>query len=112
MCLLLPAVAADGVGNLGAEQNHLSVPLADHGAWATAMNNLGIMPMGISGQPLVSGTFYSKLLMLISPPSFNPWLLIIFIIYSVFSLIIYILAVLIFSTFQPAIHHPSLCGST
>uniref|UniRef100_A0A3Q1AM67 RRM domain-containing protein n=1 Tax=Amphiprion ocellaris TaxID=80972 RepID=A0A3Q1AM67_AMPOC len=35
-------------------QNHLSVPVADHGAWATAMNNLGIMPVGISGQQLVS----------------------------------------------------------
>ncbi|XP_005475351.1 ecto-NOX disulfide-thiol exchanger 1 isoform X2 [Oreochromis niloticus] len=46
--------SADGVGNLGAEQNHISVPVADHGAWATAMNNLGIMPMGISGQQLVS----------------------------------------------------------
>ncbi|XP_069389314.1 ecto-NOX disulfide-thiol exchanger 1 [Paralichthys olivaceus] len=42
----------DGVGTLAAEQNHLSV--TDHGAWATAMNNLGIMPVGISGQPLVS----------------------------------------------------------
>uniref|UniRef100_A0AAQ5YMK9 RRM domain-containing protein n=1 Tax=Amphiprion ocellaris TaxID=80972 RepID=A0AAQ5YMK9_AMPOC len=46
--------SADGVGSLGAEQNHLSVPVADHGAWATAMNNLGIMPVGISGQQLVS----------------------------------------------------------
>ncbi|XP_023192545.1 ecto-NOX disulfide-thiol exchanger 1 isoform X1 [Xiphophorus maculatus] len=48
------ASAADGPGNLGAEQNPLSVPVADHGAWATAMNNLGIMPVGISGQQLVS----------------------------------------------------------
>ncbi|XP_040003511.1 ecto-NOX disulfide-thiol exchanger 1 isoform X2 [Xiphias gladius] len=48
------ASAADGVGSLGAEQNHLSVPVTDHGAWATAMNNLGIMPVGISGQQLVS----------------------------------------------------------
>uniref|UniRef100_A0A8C9Z7N1 Ecto-NOX disulfide-thiol exchanger 1 n=1 Tax=Sander lucioperca TaxID=283035 RepID=A0A8C9Z7N1_SANLU len=38
-------MAADGV-----EQN----PLSDPGAWATAMNNLGILPVGISGQPLVS----------------------------------------------------------
>ncbi|KAF1383058.1 hypothetical protein PFLUV_G00150330 [Perca fluviatilis] len=34
----------------GAEQSALSDP----GAWATAMNNLGIVPVGISGQPLVS----------------------------------------------------------
>ncbi|XP_043987707.1 ecto-NOX disulfide-thiol exchanger 1 isoform X2 [Gambusia affinis] len=46
--------SADGPGNLGAEQNPLNVPIADHGAWATAMNNLGIMPVGISGQQLVS----------------------------------------------------------
>uniref|UniRef100_A0A672JAI0 Ecto-NOX disulfide-thiol exchanger 1 n=1 Tax=Salarias fasciatus TaxID=181472 RepID=A0A672JAI0_SALFA len=31
-----------------------SVPVADHGAWATAMNNLGIVPVGIGGQQLVS----------------------------------------------------------
>uniref|UniRef100_A0A667ZJZ1 Ecto-NOX disulfide-thiol exchanger 1 n=1 Tax=Myripristis murdjan TaxID=586833 RepID=A0A667ZJZ1_9TELE len=48
------ASTADGVGSLGAEQNHLNVPVADHGAWATAMNNLGIVPMGLSGQQLVS----------------------------------------------------------
>uniref|UniRef100_A0A3B4T9E3 Ecto-NOX disulfide-thiol exchanger 1 n=1 Tax=Seriola dumerili TaxID=41447 RepID=A0A3B4T9E3_SERDU len=30
----------------------MSVPVTDHGAWATAMNNLGIMPVGISGQQL------------------------------------------------------------
>ncbi|CAB1347196.1 unnamed protein product [Coregonus sp. 'balchen'] len=51
--------AADGVGSLrslGVEQ-HLSVHdhvVNDHGAWATAMNNLGIVPMGLSGQQLVS----------------------------------------------------------
>ncbi|XP_013885885.1 ecto-NOX disulfide-thiol exchanger 1 isoform X2 [Austrofundulus limnaeus] len=46
--------SADGAGSLGPEQNHLNVPVADHGPWATAMNNLGILPVGISGQPLVS----------------------------------------------------------
>uniref|UniRef100_A0A3B3VZ01 Ecto-NOX disulfide-thiol exchanger 1 n=1 Tax=Poecilia latipinna TaxID=48699 RepID=A0A3B3VZ01_9TELE len=50
----LEDMRADGPGNLGAEQNPLSIPVADHGAWATAMNNLGIMPVGISGQQLVS----------------------------------------------------------
>lgn len=53
--LFLLFAAADGAGGLGSEQNHLSVPVADHGPWATAMNNLGILPVGISGQPLVSG---------------------------------------------------------
>ncbi|XP_038151550.1 ecto-NOX disulfide-thiol exchanger 1 isoform X2 [Cyprinodon tularosa] len=46
--------SADGPGNIGAEQDQLNVPVADHGAWATAMNNLGIMTVGISGQQLVS----------------------------------------------------------
>lgn len=50
----LPA-AADGIGGLGTEQTHLNVPVTDPSAWATAMNNLGIMPMGLSGQQLVSG---------------------------------------------------------
>ncbi|XP_026865401.2 ecto-NOX disulfide-thiol exchanger 1 isoform X1 [Electrophorus electricus] len=46
--------AADSIGALGTEQTHLSVPVTDPGAWATAMNNLGIVPMGLAGQQLVS----------------------------------------------------------
>ncbi|RXN20979.1 ecto-NOX disulfide-thiol exchanger 1 isoform X1 [Labeo rohita] len=46
--------AADGIGSLGTEQSHINVPVADPGAWATAMNNLGIVPMGLTGQQLVS----------------------------------------------------------
>ncbi|KAK2850058.1 hypothetical protein Q7C36_008841 [Tachysurus vachellii] len=48
------ASAADGIGGLGTEQTHLNVPVADPSAWATAMNNLGIMPIGLTGQQLVS----------------------------------------------------------
>ncbi|XP_018584899.2 ecto-NOX disulfide-thiol exchanger 1-like isoform X2 [Scleropages formosus] len=48
------ASAADGPGSVGSEQPHLTVPVADHGAWTTAMNNLGIVPMGLTGQQLVS----------------------------------------------------------
>ncbi|KTG44719.1 hypothetical protein cypCar_00030337 [Cyprinus carpio] len=48
------ASAADGIGSLGTEQSHITVPVADPGAWATAMNNLGIVPMGLTGQQLVS----------------------------------------------------------
>ncbi|XP_075995060.1 ecto-NOX disulfide-thiol exchanger 1 [Genypterus blacodes] len=48
------ASAAEGVGSLGLEQNHLSIPVTDHGAWATAMNNLGMVPVSLSGQQLVS----------------------------------------------------------
>uniref|UniRef100_A0A8C6UYB8 Ecto-NOX disulfide-thiol exchanger 1 n=1 Tax=Neogobius melanostomus TaxID=47308 RepID=A0A8C6UYB8_9GOBI len=32
----------------------LSVPASEPGAWATAMNNLGIVPMGLNGGPLVT----------------------------------------------------------
>lgn len=48
------ASAADGIGSLGTEQSHITVPVADPGAWATAMNNLGIVPMSLTGQQLVS----------------------------------------------------------
>ncbi|KAM6970774.1 ecto-NOX disulfide-thiol exchanger 1 [Aplochiton taeniatus] len=51
------ASAADGVrglGSMGPEQPHLNMPLTEHGAWTTAMNNLGIVPMGINGQQLVA----------------------------------------------------------
>lgn len=53
LCFL--SAAADGIGGLGTEQTHLNVPVADPSAWATAMNNLGIMPIGLTGQQLVSG---------------------------------------------------------
>lgn len=53
LCFL--SAAADGIGGLSTEQTHLNVPVADPSAWATAMNNLGIMPMGLTGQQLVSG---------------------------------------------------------
>uniref|UniRef100_A0A8C9T662 Ecto-NOX disulfide-thiol exchanger 1 n=1 Tax=Scleropages formosus TaxID=113540 RepID=A0A8C9T662_SCLFO len=44
--------AADEMGTLGPEQTHAGVPVADPTAWTTAMNNLGIVPMGVAGQPL------------------------------------------------------------
>ncbi|KAI4785116.1 hypothetical protein KUCAC02_037962, partial [Chaenocephalus aceratus] len=30
------------------------IPVSEHGAWATAMNNLGILPVGLRGPPLLS----------------------------------------------------------
>lgn len=63
LLFLLSPAAADGIGSLrslrslGPEQ-HLSAHdhvVNDHGAWATAMNNLGIVPMGLGRQQLVSG---------------------------------------------------------
>ncbi|KAK1902817.1 Ecto-NOX disulfide-thiol exchanger 1 [Dissostichus eleginoides] len=34
--------------------SELSVPVSEHRAWATAMNNLGILPVGLRGPPLLS----------------------------------------------------------
>ncbi|XP_077465938.1 ecto-NOX disulfide-thiol exchanger 2 isoform X4 [Stigmatopora argus] len=35
------------------ESNSISMPMSDPNAWATAMNNLGMPPMGITAQPLL-----------------------------------------------------------
>uniref|UniRef100_A0A8C4RX34 Ecto-NOX disulfide-thiol exchanger 1 n=1 Tax=Erpetoichthys calabaricus TaxID=27687 RepID=A0A8C4RX34_ERPCA len=50
-CLL---AAEEGLGSVGADRTHISVPVTDPTAWATAVN-LGIVPMGLTGQQLVSG---------------------------------------------------------
>ncbi|XP_034089927.1 ecto-NOX disulfide-thiol exchanger 1-like isoform X2 [Gymnodraco acuticeps] len=34
--------------------SELSIPVSEHGAWATAMNNLGILPVGLRGPPLLT----------------------------------------------------------
>lgn len=34
----------------------MGLPMSDPTAWATAMNNLGMAPMGMTGQPLLPGT--------------------------------------------------------
>ena len=34
----------------------MTMPMTDPNAWATAMNNLGMAPMGLTGQPLMPGT--------------------------------------------------------
>lgn len=33
----------------------MGLPMSDPSAWATAMNNLGMAPMGMTGQPLLPG---------------------------------------------------------
>ncbi|XP_039601214.1 ecto-NOX disulfide-thiol exchanger 1 [Polypterus senegalus] len=47
------AGAEEGLGSVGADRTHISVPVTDPAAWATAVN-LGIVPMGLTGQQLVS----------------------------------------------------------
>ncbi|XP_052010792.1 ecto-NOX disulfide-thiol exchanger 2-like isoform X4 [Xyrauchen texanus] len=36
------------------DSNSLAMPMSDPSAWATAMNNLGMAPMGMTGQPIIS----------------------------------------------------------
>ncbi|XP_051514921.1 ecto-NOX disulfide-thiol exchanger 2-like isoform X4 [Myxocyprinus asiaticus] len=36
------------------DSNSLAMPMSDPNAWATAMNNLGMAPMGMTGQPIMS----------------------------------------------------------
>jgi len=33
----------------------MGLPMSDPAAWTTAMNNLGMAPMGMTGQPLLPG---------------------------------------------------------
>ncbi|XP_042196545.1 ecto-NOX disulfide-thiol exchanger 2 isoform X2 [Callorhinchus milii] len=47
-------IAADGIRSLGLDSSPLGMSMSDPTAWATAMNNLGMAPMGITGQPLMS----------------------------------------------------------
>ncbi|XP_061895928.1 ecto-NOX disulfide-thiol exchanger 2 isoform X2 [Entelurus aequoreus] len=41
----------EGIHNMPMESSSISMPMSDPNAWATAMNNLGMPPMGITGQP-------------------------------------------------------------
>lgn len=47
---------AEGICNMTMDSNSITMPMSDPNAWATAMNNLGMPPMGITGQPLMPGT--------------------------------------------------------
>ncbi|XP_069495415.1 ecto-NOX disulfide-thiol exchanger 1 isoform X2 [Ambystoma mexicanum] len=53
----LPAMAtADTLGSITLEGAHLAMSVTDPTAWATAMNNLGMVPIGLAGQQLVSNS--------------------------------------------------------
>ncbi|XP_006803291.1 ecto-NOX disulfide-thiol exchanger 2 isoform X1 [Neolamprologus brichardi] len=43
----------EGICNMTMDSNSITMPMSDPNAWATAMNNLGMPPMGITGQPLM-----------------------------------------------------------
>ncbi|ELK10037.1 Ecto-NOX disulfide-thiol exchanger 1 [Pteropus alecto] len=49
------AAAADGLGSIAIDTTQLNMSMTDPTAWATAMNNLGMVPVGLPGQQLVSG---------------------------------------------------------
>lgn len=50
-----PPTAADGLGSIAIDATQLNMSVTDPTAWATAMNNLGMVPVGLPGQQLVSG---------------------------------------------------------
>ncbi|KAM4555869.1 ecto-NOX disulfide-thiol exchanger 2 isoform 2-T3 [Odontesthes bonariensis] len=43
----------EGICNMTMDSNSMSIPMSDPNHWATAMNNLGMPPIGITGQPLM-----------------------------------------------------------
>lgn len=55
---------ADGICNMTMDSNSMTIPMSDPNPWATAMNNLGMPPIGISGQQLMPGTSILRFLML------------------------------------------------
>uniref|UniRef100_A0A7M4DYY3 Ecto-NOX disulfide-thiol exchanger 1 n=1 Tax=Crocodylus porosus TaxID=8502 RepID=A0A7M4DYY3_CROPO len=48
------AAAADGLGSIAIDTTQLNMSVTDPTAWATAMNNLGMVPVGLAGQQLVT----------------------------------------------------------
>ncbi|XP_063160639.1 ecto-NOX disulfide-thiol exchanger 1 isoform X1 [Candoia aspera] len=48
------ATAADGLGNIAIDTTQFNMSVTDPAAWATAMNNLGMVPVGLTGQQLVT----------------------------------------------------------
>ncbi|XP_066571081.1 ecto-NOX disulfide-thiol exchanger 2 isoform X1 [Amia ocellicauda] len=49
-----PNLPPEGIRNMAMDSSQMGMPMSDPAAWATAMNNLGMAPMGMTGQPLMS----------------------------------------------------------
>ncbi|XP_065499562.1 ecto-NOX disulfide-thiol exchanger 2 isoform X2 [Caloenas nicobarica] len=64
-------VPPDGGRNLNLDSVLMGLPMSDPTAWATAMNNLGMAPMGMTGQPLLPD-FDPALGMMTGIPPINP----------------------------------------
>ncbi|XP_064422662.1 ecto-NOX disulfide-thiol exchanger 2 isoform X2 [Latimeria chalumnae] len=62
---------ADGIRSLGMDSNPITMPISDPTAWATAMNNLGMAPIGVTGQPIMPD-FDPGLGMMTGIPPINP----------------------------------------
>ncbi|KAB1252629.1 Ecto-NOX disulfide-thiol exchanger 2, partial [Camelus dromedarius] len=45
----------DNSRTLNVDSTAMTLPMSDPTAWATAMNNLGMAPLGIAGQPILPG---------------------------------------------------------
>ncbi|KAK2513470.1 Enox1 [Columba guinea] len=56
--------SADGLGSIAIDTTQLNMSVTDPTAWATAMNNLGMVPVGLAGQQLVTDS--------ICVPGFDP----------------------------------------
>ncbi|MFT7810212.1 ecto-NOX disulfide-thiol exchanger 2-like [Arapaima gigas] len=61
-----PSLPPEGIRNMTMDSGQIGMPMSDPNAWATAMNNLGMAPMSMTGQPLMSGeqTSHSRNLLL------------------------------------------------
>ncbi|XP_043912771.1 ecto-NOX disulfide-thiol exchanger 2-like isoform X2 [Protopterus annectens] len=65
------SVLQDDLLNISMESGSGGVPVSDQAAWATAMNNLGMASLGISGQSLLTD-FDASLGMMTGIPPINP----------------------------------------
>nr|XP_046179762.1 ecto-NOX disulfide-thiol exchanger 2-like isoform X3 [Oncorhynchus gorbuscha] len=66
-----PSLPPEGIHNMSMDSSPMTMPMSDPNAWATAMNNLGMAPMGMTGQPLMSD-FDSGLGMMTGIAPMNP----------------------------------------
>lgn len=51
-------ISADNTRTLNVDSAAMTLPVSDPTAWATAMNNLGMAPLGIAGQPILPGVLF------------------------------------------------------
>uniref|UniRef100_A0A3Q2QUS9 Ecto-NOX disulfide-thiol exchanger 2 n=1 Tax=Fundulus heteroclitus TaxID=8078 RepID=A0A3Q2QUS9_FUNHE len=47
------SVPPEGICNMTMDSNSMTMPMSDPNPWAAAMNNMGMPPIGMTGQPLI-----------------------------------------------------------